>query len=163
MFYRIKNNQIYDYADYEYAQGCKYTDLCTMKEFDKNKDNYVVTDEQIIINPNLENILAQKRQQQFEKEFFPTTLGWIKRKVTMANGATKDFLADLLLSIKAGIELGQNVEIIVYKMPDFTKEPTLEYMESLQEIKIATSDFIQECLFQTVKDFGLNNGGYNGI
>ena len=69
--------------------------------------------------------------------------------------STKDFLSDLLLSIKAGIELGQNVEIITYKLPDFYQELTENYMVSLQERKTATPDFVQECLMQTVSDFGI--------
>ena len=76
----------------------------------------------------------------------------------MKDGSKKDFLSDLLLSIKAGLELGVDVRIITYKTPDFTKEPTEEYMESLQEIKLADLGFIQECLNQTVKDFGRVGG-----
>ncbi len=163
MFYRIKNNEIYDYADYEYADDCKYTDLCTMKHFDENKGNYILCDDQIVINPELDNILAQRRKEKFEKEFFHTSLGWIRRKVNMQNGSVKDFLSDILLSIKAGYELGRDIELITYKTPDYTKELTAEYVQSLQEVKFATNEFIEECLIQTVKDFGLNYGGNNGI
>lgn len=163
MFYRIKNNEVYDYADYEYAPDCKYTSLCTMQVFDKDKDNYIISCGEIIVNPNLCDLLANKRQAQFEKEFFQTSLGWIRRKVTMKDGSQRDFLADLLPAIKAGIELGQNVEMITYKTPDYASEMTMEYIKSLQEIKTATIKFVQECLIQTVKDFGLESGVYNGI
>ena len=81
----------------------------------------------------------------------------------MKDGSIKDFLADLLMPIKAGMELGRQVDIITYGTPDFSVIPTFAYMESLQEIKSVTPEFIQECLFQTVKDFGLNQGGNNGI
>ena len=163
MFYRLKDNKIYDYADYEYAENCLYTNLCTMKEFEQNQDIYFIENSQINLVSNIEEIITQKRKKQFEKEFFNTDLGWIRRKVTMKDGSIKDFLADLLLSIKAGIELGQNVEIITYKTPDFTKEFSLEYLESLQEIKSATPDFITECLLQTVQDFGLQKEDNNGV
>ena len=96
---------------------------------------------------------AQKRQQIFEQEFFQTSLGWIRRKVNMQDGSKKDFLSDLLLQIKAGLELGQNVQIITYSLPDFTQEITEEYMLTLQTRKNATLQFIQECLMQTVADF----------
>jgi len=156
MFYRIKDNEICDYADYKYEEDCLYTELCTMEEFDKNKDNYRLTQSgQIEVLPDLDEVLAQRRKEQFEKEFFQTTLGWIRRKVNMQDGSKKDFLADLLIPIKAGLELNQTVRIITYKTPDYTNELTQEYMESLQEIKTATPAFVQECLFQTVRDFGM--------
>jgi len=165
MFYRILNNKIYDYADYQYASDCLYSDLCTMLEYQKNPDIYAIVDGEFNYIPNYEEIIRQKRQNQFEKEFFNTSIGWIRRQVTMKDGSKKDFLADLLLSVKAGMELGQEVKIITYKTPDFSNEPTSEYIESLQEIKNATSEFIRECLFQTVKDFSgeIDLGGNNGI
>ena len=97
---------------------------------------------------------AELREKQFKAEFFQTSLGWIRRKVNMKDGSIKDFLADLLLPIKAGLELGQKVEIITYKTPDFTLDYNEEYIISLQERKEATAGFIQECLMQTVADFG---------
>ena len=106
-----------------------------------------------VINPNYANEIATKRQNQFENEFFETSLGWIKRKVNMKDGSKKDFLSDLLLQIKAGLELGQTIEIITYSTPDFSQELTTEYLVSLQVKKNATSEFIQECLMQTVSDF----------
>lgn len=161
MFYRIKDNNIYDYADYEYADDCLFTDICSMKVFETNPENYIIEDG-LIKNAGIE-IIAERRKNQFEKDFFETSLGWIRRKVTMLDGSIKDFLADLLLPIKAGMEIGQQVKIITYKTPDFTVEPTVEYMKSLQEIKYATYEFIEDCLFQTVSDFGLNQGGNDGI
>lgn len=164
MYYRIKDNKIYDYADYEYTKDCLYTNVCTMKAFGENPDDYIIDDGQIIPAPNLNERKAQRKKEEFEKAFFYTSLGWIKRKVTMQDGSVKDFLADLLLAVKAGIEMGQEVEIITYKTPDYTEDMSKEYLESLQELKFATPDFIRECLFQTVKDFrGEKSGGENGI
>lgn len=71
----------------------------------------------------------------------------------MKDGSRKDFLSDLLLQIKAGIELGVNVELITYSEPNFSNELTEEYVISLQQRKNATPEFIQECLNQTVTDF----------
>ena len=164
MFYRLKENNIYDYADYEYANDCLFTNICTMKSFENNRDIYTIKNGQLAVVDDVENVLAQKRKKEFENAFFETSLGWIRRKVTMKDGSVKDFLADLLLPIKAGMEMGQSVEIITYNIPDFTKEPDNEYMESLQENKNATPEFIQECLFQTVKDFrGVETGGNDGV
>lgn len=101
---------------------------------------------------------AQKRQEQFETEFFNTSLGYIRRKVTMANGDTKDFLTDLLPSIAMGIQLNQPVSIIAYKEPDFTEEIT--DLVKYQEVKQATAEFVQECFMQLNNDFiGDNSTG----
>ena len=96
---------------------------------------------------------AEYRKNVFEKEFFNTSLGWIRREVRMKDGNTRNFLSDLLLQIKAGLELGVNVNVITYKLPDFTKELSDEYIKSIQETKSATPEFIQECLMQTVTDW----------
>ena len=117
-------------------------------------NKYVLQDGALVINPDYEQEQAEVREKQFNNEFFHTSLGWIRRKVNMKDGSTKDFLADLLLPIKAGLELGQKVIIITYKTPDFTIDYSEEYIISLQEKKEATAEFIQECLMQTVADFG---------
>ena len=163
MFYRIKDNKICDYADFEYAQDCLCTMICTKNEFETYKDNFRLENGQLVRIYDKQEYLVKFRQKNFEKEFFNTSLGWIRRKVQMKDGSVKDFLSDLLIPIKAGMELGQNVEIITYKTPDFTKELTTDYMEFLQEIKIATLEFITECLMQTVRDFGLREGENDGV
>ena len=96
---------------------------------------------------------TEKRQAVFNQEFFLTSLGYIRRQVNMATGEKKDFLSDLLPTISMAVQLGQEVPIITYKTPDFTKEFTLEYMESLQEVKNVTTEFVQECALQVSKDF----------
>ena len=161
MFYRIRNGKIYDYADYEYAEDCLYSSICTMCEFAKNPDIYTFADGKMDYISNYQEIIMRKRKEEFEKEFFNTSLGWIRRKVSMKDGSTKDFLADLLLPIKAGMEIGQDVKIITYNTPDYSVEPDSAYMKSLQVVKSATPEFIRECLFQTVQDFGgnMNEGG----
>ena len=153
MFYRIKDDRVYDYADYQYAEDCLFSALCTMSEFQKNPEIYSISGGTLGYVENYQEVILQKTKEKFEHEFFETSLGWIRRKVSMKDGSVKDFLADLLLPIKAGMELGQNVEIITYKTPDFSKDLDSEYMKTLQELKYANPQFIQECLFQTVKDF----------
>ena len=92
-----------------------------------------------------------EREAEFNAQFFNTSLGYIRRKVTMKDGSKKDFLSDLLLSIKAGLEIGQDVEIICYYKPSFDVEVT--DWTIYQHIEHATPQFIAECLQQTVKDF----------
>ena len=94
---------------------------------------------------------TQAKQEQFNKDFFLTSLGYIRRKVTMKTGETKDFLSDLLPVISMGVNSGQIVTIIAYKEPDFTQDVT--DWESLQEVKTVTLEFIQECFARLSSDF----------
>lgn len=105
------------------------------------------------INENLENEKIQAKQTKFNQEFFLTSLGYIRRKVSMATGETKDFLSDLLPVISMGIQSGQTVPIITYRLPDFSQELTTEYLESLQTVQNVTTQFVQECFLQLSNDF----------
>lgn len=93
------------------------------------------------------------KETQFSQEFFLTSLGYIRRKVSMATGETKDFLSDLLPIISMGIQSGQTVPIITYSLPDFSQDLTKEYLESLQTVKNVTAQFVQECFLQLSNDF----------
>lgn len=95
----------------------------------------------------------QAKQEEFNKEFFLTSLGYIRRKVSMSTGETKDFLSDLLPVISMGVQSGQTVPIITYSLPDFSKELTKEYLESLQTVQNVTAEFVQECFLQLSNDF----------
>lgn len=101
--------------------------------------------------PEYQEEKAAEREAQFKKEFFNTTLGWIRRSVTMKDGSKKDFLGELLMPIKAGLELGQEVVIITYREPDFS-EDVIDWTQ-YQDRKQATPQFIQDCLNQIVIDF----------
>ena len=94
---------------------------------------------------------AAAREAEFNKEFFNTSLGYIRRSVTMKDGSKKDFLGELLMPIKAGLELGQQVVIITYRQPDFSEDVT--DWTQYQDKKQATPQFIQDCLNQLVIDF----------
>lgn len=121
----------------------------------ENPNNFKIQNGEIVqkTESEIEQQKIKARQTQFEKDFFLTSLGYIRRKVSMATGETKDFLCDLLPAITTGITLGQEIPIITYKEPDFTQEFTLEYLETLQEIKIATQQFCTECALQISADF----------
>lgn len=114
-------------------------------------EKYIYSNGEIILNPNYEQQQAEKREEQFKKDFFETSLGWIRRKVSMKTGEIKDFLTDLLPVISLAVNSLQTVNIITYKEPDFTKEIT--DWESLQVVMPATPQFIQECFNQVSKDF----------
>lgn len=93
----------------------------------------------------------KEREEQFNKDFFNTSLGYIRRKVSMATGETKDFLSDLLPTISMGVQMGQPVQIIAYDKPDFAQEIT--DWTVLQNVKTVTAEFVQECFLQLSNDF----------
>lgn len=92
-----------------------------------------------------------KREEAFKQAFFSTSLGYIRRNVTMADGSHKDFLSDLLPVISLGVQAGQTVKIIAYDEPDYSKDVTdwTEY----QKKETVTAQFIQECFSQLSNDF----------
>lgn len=122
------------------------------EEVYNNLDHYIWDGTDIILNPNYEQEQAQKRQVDFETEFFNTSLGWIRRSVNMKDGSTKDFLSDLLPAISMALNSGIATQIITYKTPDFTHDIT--DWTIYQEIKQVTPQFIQECFNQLSADFG---------
>ena len=128
---------------------------------EEEKFNFLVTHKDKIIRFEDDSIkvykLTEEEKQaemleQFNKEFFNTSLGYIRRKVTMATGETKDFLSDLLPTISMGVQMGQPVKIITYNKPDFTQEIT--DWTVLQNEKTVTAEFVQECMLQLSRDFG---------
>ena len=42
MYYRLKDNKLYDYADYQYASDCQETDIITQKQLDKDRRQIIV-------------------------------------------------------------------------------------------------------------------------
>lgn len=95
------------------------------------KDNYTNGE----INPYYEDEKVKEREEQFNKDFFNTSLGYVRRKVTMQDGTKKDFLADILPLLEI------NVPILAY-----TKEGN-------QNKVFVTEEFINECKQQMLKDF----------
>ena len=93
----------------------------------------------------------KEEPKQFNKDFFNTSLGYVRRKVSMATGETKDFLSDLLPTISMGVQMGQPVTIITYNKPDFTQEIT--DWTVFQNEQTVTAEFVQECFMQLSNDF----------
>lgn len=118
---------------------------------DYEQGKYIVENGELVLNPNYEAEQIEAKREQFNKDFFLTSLGYIRRKVTMKTGETKDFLSDLLPVISMGVQNGQAVTIIAYKEPDFTQDVT--DWEALQEQKIVTPEFVQECFMRLSFDF----------
>ena len=132
-----------------------YTDEQRIKFIVENnhKLGYVIqeTDKSLVALAETEEEQIEAKKEQFNNDFFLTSLGYIRRKVTMKTGETKDFLSDLLPVISLGVSSGQAVNIITYKEPDFTQD-NVDW-ETLQEPKIVTAEFIQECFARLSSDF----------
>ena len=90
-----------------------------------------------------EEEIAQKQQEQFAKDFFSTSLGYVSRKVHMKDGTVKDFLSDILPLIQV------DVPIITYNI------------DGTQNVGVlVTAEFIEECKQQVLIDFygAMQNG-----
>lgn len=93
-----------------------------------------VVDGQITFK-TIEEVEAEEKLKQFHKDFFNTSLGYVRRKVTMKDGAVKDFLADILPILQVGI-------------------PILTYtIDGKQNKVVVTEQFINECKQQVITDF----------
>lgn len=67
MWYRILDNKIYDYADWKYLDECKYTDVITTQEYDKDKDKIVVVNGEVYLNPEYQDILNEREKERISK------------------------------------------------------------------------------------------------
>ena len=95
--------------------------------------------------------LEEQRREQFHREFFNTSLGYVRRTVTKADGTTADFLLDYISLINKAVESGLDYSIITYDEPDFTKDIT--DWTQYQHYVVATNQFVLECLAQAGNDF----------
>jgi hypothetical protein len=77
----------------------------------------------------------QEREEKFKMQFFYTSLGYVRRSVTMKDGSKKDFLTDILPMLVIGV-------------------PILVYSKELEQTRVSVTDvFINECKQQLFKDF----------
>lgn len=80
--------------------------------------------------------IAEQEAEQLAKEFFNTSLGYVKRKVTMATGDVRDFLFDIKPTLQVG------VPIITYNLDGTQNRGVL-----------VTEQFLKECEKQVYYDF----------
>jgi len=111
-----------------------------------------IREQQAQINAELEQqALIERRQADFNNNFFNTSLGYVRKEVNMADGSTKSFLYDLLPTITNAVLKGQQVQLIVYDEPQ-SYESDVDYV-ALQRQVIATAQFIQECMEEVSREF----------
>lgn len=153
-FLKVDNNlNVTDITTIGEQEGYIIVDKEIGEDIKANKDWYKIVDNEVIkkSDEEYEQEQADRRDAEFNKSFFNTSLGYIRRSVTMQDGSKKDFLSDLLLQIKAGLELGLDVKILTYDKPSFDADIT-DWEEYQHEVS-ATPQFVMECLQQTVNDF----------
>lgn len=161
MIYFDTEHEAYQQKETIEKWGKTYLTECTNEEYAELQEGKLIwQDDEIVENPNYDDEQTAKRQAEFEKEFFETSLGWIRRAVNMANGTTKDFLSDLLPTISMAVQSGTPVNIIAYNEPDFTEEIT--DWKPYQHLEVVTPQFIQECFLQLSNDFLPINEEENG-
>lgn len=122
-------------------------------EIEANPDMFKIVDNEIVKKSKKEYDKEQeeKREQAFKQAFFITSLGYVRRSVTMADGSKKDFLSDLLPVISMGVQSGTQVHILTYEEPPFDKDIT-DWTEYQKQVTV-TPQFIQECFMQLSNDF----------
>lgn len=103
---------------------------------------YVISDGKLIQNPNYEEEKQAREDAEFNKQFFNTSLGYVRRAVTMKDGSKKDFLCDILPLLAPGV-------------------PILTYTRELEQSQVITTEqFINECKQQMLIDFyGVQQNG----
>ena len=94
---------------------------------------------------------AREREVSFGRAFFNTSLGYVRRSVTMADSSHKDFLSDLLPAISMSVQSGVPVNILTYDRPPFDHD--IDDWTEYQHKVIANPQFIQECFMQLSNDF----------
>lgn len=76
-----------------------------------------------------------------QQQFFETSLGYIKRTVTMKDGAQRDFLTGIVPALRAAFSKGMTVSIYTYTI------------DGQQQQKQVTEEFLTECDNQLYIDF----------
>lgn len=98
-----------------------------------NPDDYIIDNGKIRKKTKKEK--KAEEDAEFNKEFFNTSLGYVRRKATMKDGSIKDFLSDILPLLEPNV-------------------PVLTYTRELEQNKVlVTEQFINECKQQVLIDF----------
>ena len=152
-YFYVENNKINGKGQ---AKCLNLTCVEVSKEIynDFEADKYIYENGEIVLNPQFEEIKAQDRELKFHKAFFKTSLGYIRREVSMLDGTTKTFLTDMLPQLIVGFP------ILAYEEPDFTKDVNVvDYQKQV----MVTEEFLKECKDQLIIDFyGFNPMVTNG-
>lgn len=138
MFYRIKENKLYDYANYQYSNDCLETNIITQDELDVHPNKVIVEGGVLVLNPDYEQEETNKRKADFESKFFDIEgFGWYRKQPKGYQSAVESMnVLFNIANVSDGIQAGL---IIFYQQPDFTKpeECTEEWLIEHQIIQPA--------------------------
>ena len=67
MFYRIKENKLYDWANYKYTDECKETDILTAEDVTEHPNKVIVQNGVLVLNPNFEAEEQAKEVERIQK------------------------------------------------------------------------------------------------
>ena len=129
MFYRIKENKLYDFADYKYAEDCLQTDIITQSELDEYPNKVIIDNGVLVLNSDYEQEEAQAREVDFKNKFFKIPgFGWF-RKVPKGYQSAVECLNLAYNNVSILGKLPAET-LIFYAQPDFTnpEECTEEWL-----------------------------------
>lgn len=107
----------------------------TEEIYNDDIEKYIWNGEAVVLDPDYEEKQKQKEEEEFNRKFFNTSLGYVSRDVHMKNGTIKDFLTDILPLLQVGI-------------------PVLTYTRQYVQNKVpCTEEFLDECKNQLIVDF----------
>jgi hypothetical protein len=134
MYIQITDGELTAWGAYKFDGYTKFVAV-DYEDYTQNPNKYIFDGADIVVNPNYEKEQKEKEEELFNASFFKTSLGYVRRSVTMKTGAVKDFLADILPVLEVGV-------------------PILTYTSDLEQKKVAvTEQFLAECKAQILTDF----------
>lgn len=63
LYYRIRENKLYDYAEYQYAEDCLTTNIITQQELQAHPNKVIVQNGVLVLNPNYEHEEEEKEKE----------------------------------------------------------------------------------------------------
>ncbi len=101
MFYRVKENRLYDYANYKYAEDCLQTNIVTQQELDEHPNKVIINNGILVLNPNYDSEEAEKEAERIN-HLTMTALDFI--------GVLEAFGLDYVTEIKPFLEAHQDLD-----------------------------------------------------
>lgn len=99
----------------------------------ENPNDYLIDNGEV--RAKTEEEKQAEEDAEFNKQFFLTSLGYVRRSVTMQDGSKRDFLCDILPLLEVGV-------------------PILTYTRELEQSQVqVTEQFLNECKQQMLIDF----------
>ena len=94
MFYRIKENSLYDYADYKYLDDCLETNIITASELTQHPNKVIVVNGVLALNPNYEEEEAEKERERIAN--LTRTRAEVWRALILARMFTKAMVKEII-------------------------------------------------------------------